>query len=146
MRYTEQFHWQLIRDEMAEPAPTFRTPDETARYLLSQTFVSEPQEHFAVAYLNTRNRLIALEIVSKGTLNGSVVHPREVFRSACVANAAGVIIAHNHPSGDPTPSSEDLLMTQRIKDAGKILGIELLDSIIVSPSGTYVSFKEKDIL
>jgi DNA repair protein RadC len=128
MRYTEQFHWQLIRDEMAEPAPTFRTPDETARYLLSQTFVSEPQEHFAVAYLNTRNRLIALEIVSKGTLNGSVVHPREVFRSACVANAAG------------------LLMTQRIKDAGKILGIELLDSIIVSPSGTYVSFKEKNIL
>ena len=100
------------------------------------------KEHFVALYLDARNQLITTETISIGTLNASIVHPRDVFAPALKHNAASIIIVHNHPSGDPEPSHDDELVTKRIIEAGKILGIEMADHIIVS-SSKYVSFKEK---
>ena len=103
------------------------------------------KEYFVVFYLDNRNQLIKKEIVSIGTLNASLVHPREVFEPA-VRNLAGqIILAHNHPSGDCQPSEEDLLITERLIKAGKILGIEILDHVIVTTEH-FFSFKEKGLL
>jgi DNA repair protein RadC len=90
------------------------------------------KEHFAVLYLNARNQLVAKEIISIGTLNASLVHPREVFKPAFELPAAGIIIAHNHPSGGCEPSEADIELTKRLKEAGKILGIEVIDHIIIT--------------
>lgn len=103
------------------------------------------REHFAVILLNTKNRVIGINTVSVGTLNSSLVHPREVFKPAIVGNAAMVILAHNHPSGDPTPSREDVEVTRRLVEAGKILGIEVLDHIIIGEEN-YYSLKEKGLM
>ncbi len=84
-----------------------------------------PQEHFRVLLLDAKNRVLASELVSIGTLNTSLVHPRELFRRAIQASAAAVILVHNHPSGDPTPSAEDLALTRRLVESGKLLGIEV---------------------
>lgn len=97
------------------------------------------RETFAVIYLNTKNNPIGVSTVSIGTLSMSVIHPREVFKGAILANAAGIIIAHNHPSGNPDPSEEDKAATKRLRDAGELLGIELLDHIIIGGNGKYVS-------
>jgi DNA repair protein RadC len=103
------------------------------------------KEHFAVFYLDTQNREIKREVISMGTLNASLIHPREVFEPAVAHLAAHVIVAHNHPSGSLEPSEEDILVTKRLCDAGRILGIELLDHVIVTKAG-YTSFKEKNLL
>lgn len=104
------------------------------------------REQLIVICLDTKNQPTAINLASIGTLNSSVVHPREVFKVAILANSASIIVAHNHPSGDTTPSSEDVNVTTRIKEAGKILGIELLDHIIISCNNSYISLKEKGIL
>ena len=101
------------------------------------------KEHFYIIALNSRNHSIAE--VSVGSLNASIVHPREVFAEAIKNKAASVIFAHNHPSGDPEPSEEDLVITKRLVEAGKILGIEIVDHIIAGKSG-YFSFKEKEMI
>lgn len=103
------------------------------------------KEHFVVFYLDSRNQEIKRDIVSIGSLNASLVHPREVFEPAVRHLAAQIIVAHNHPSGDTEPSAEDLAITKRLIDAGKILGIELIDHVIVARNG-FVSFKEKGII
>lgn len=90
------------------------------------------KEHVVVFYLDTRNQAIKREIISVGTLNASLVHPREIFEPAIRCNAAQIIVAHNHPSGDVTPSAEDVAVTKRLVEAGKILGIEVVDHVIVS--------------
>ncbi|MDD5244111.1 MAG: JAB domain-containing protein, partial [Syntrophorhabdaceae bacterium] len=95
--------------------------------------------------LNTRNKIIGLSTVSIGTLNASLVHPREVFKDAIRHSASSVVIAHNHPSGDPEPSEEDLKITRRLVESGKILGIEVLDHIIIGKD-TFVSLKTKGLL
>jgi len=118
----------------------FRLPEDAAKYLLPR-FGTKPLEEFGVLVLDTRNRLKRLEVISKGCLNGSLVHPREVYREAAIQQAAAIIVFHNHPSGDPSPSQEDRALTERLSKAGKILGIELLDHVIVAPS-RYWSFKE----
>ena len=92
------------------------------------------REHFLAFYLNSRNVLIAREVISVGTLDTSLVHPREVFEPALRHNAANVIVAHNHPSGDCEPSEEDIRITKRLIQAGNLLGVELIDHIIVSSS------------
>lgn len=102
-----------------------------------------PQEHFVTLMLDTKNRVIQTHIVSKGTLNGSLAHPREVFKEAIRRSASAVILLHNHPSGDPSPSPEDVSLTQRLAEAGKILGIRVLDHVILG-SGTYYSFKDEN--
>jgi DNA repair protein RadC len=103
------------------------------------------KEHFIVFYLDTRSREIRREVISIGTLNANLVHPREVFEPAIRCNAAQLIIAHNHPSGDPQPSPEDIALTKRLAEAGHILGIEILDHVIVARAG-HTSLKAIHIL
>ena len=103
------------------------------------------REHLVVLYLNARNQLIHKEIISVGTLNANLVHPREVFKSAIDYLAASIIIAHNHPSGGAEPSDNDLTTTNRLKEAGKIMGIELIDHIIITQTG-FFSLKEKNCI
>jgi DNA repair protein RadC len=103
------------------------------------------REHFVGIYLNTRNQVLRREVISIGSLNASIVHPREVFTPAIAVSAASLVLAHNHPSGDPTPSEEDLAITHRLVDAGRLLGIEVLDHVIVCRDA-YASFKERRLL
>lgn len=103
------------------------------------------KEHFVVFYLDTRNQEIKREVISIGSLNANLVHPREVFEPAIKHLAAQIIIAHNHPSGNLEPSTQDLKMTRRLTEAGKILGIEIIDHIIVSKS-SFLSFNEKGMI
>ena len=95
--------------------------------------------------LDGKNRIICMDIVSVGSLNQSIVHPRSVFMTACLSNAAAIILVHQHPTGDPTPSSEDIAITRRLKEAGEIMGIKVLDHIVVG-DGEYLSFVERGLL
>ena len=103
------------------------------------------KEHFVIFFLDTRNQEIKREIISIGSLNANLVHPREVFEPAIRYSAAQIIVAHNHPSGNPDPSEEDLIITKRLIAAGKILGIDIIDHIIVAKN-KYISFKEKGLI
>ncbi|MDF2606722.1 MAG: repair protein RadC [Bacillales bacterium] len=123
---------------------TIRSPHDCADYLKCEMSTLR-QEHFVCLYLNTKNQVISKQTVFIGSLNSSIVHPREVFNTAIRKSAASVICAHNHPSGDPTPSKEDIDVTKRLVECGKIIGIELLDHIIIGDD-TYVSLKEKGYL
>ena len=105
-------------------------------------FVNSDREMFLVASLNTKNEPTQIEVISVGSLNASIVHPREVFKSAIISNAASIICAHNHPSGDLTPSKEDIEVTKRLVEAGKLLGIDVLDHIIMNDEGEYKSIRE----
>lgn len=105
-----------------------------------------PNEHFIMLSLSTKNEVIGFHTIFVGTLNASIVHPREIFQQALLNNAASIIVAHNHPSGDPTPSQEDISITRRLVEAGKILGIELLDHLILGHGDKFVSLKEKGYL
>lgn len=102
------------------------------------------KEHFVALYLNARNQLLHKETISVGTLNASLVHPREVFKPAIDHLSAGVIVAHNHPSGNLEASEEDIKMTEKLKRAGEILGVEVLDSLIITDSG-FASLKESNV-
>jgi DNA repair protein RadC len=103
------------------------------------------REHFKCINLSTKNCILEIDTVSIGSLNSSPVHPRELFKMPIKRSAAAIIIAHNHPSGDPSPSKEDLEVTKRLVDAGKLLGIELFDHIIIG-NHKYVSLKEKGVI
>lgn len=103
--------------------------------------IEQRKEHFFVLLLNARNRVLLADVVSVGTINGSLVHPREVFIRAIREAAASLIIAHNHPSGIQEPSDADISITHRLREAGNIIGIALLDHLIVTAS-SYYSFKE----
>jgi len=103
------------------------------------------REHFIAIYLNARNELIFRKHIFIGTLNASLVHPREIFKEALEHNAASIILVHNHPSGDPEPSEDDLEITKRIIEAGKIMGIDILDHIIITKNKIF-SFKEHKLI
>lgn len=103
------------------------------------------REHFRVIYLDRKGGLLSMEDVSVGGLHSSIVHPREVFKTAIKKSAASIILVHNHPSGDPAPSSEDIEVTRRLIEAGKIMGIEILDHVIIGEN-TYCSLKAKGLL
>lgn len=103
------------------------------------------KEHFVVFYLDTRNQEIQRDIISVGTLNANLVHPREVFEPAIRVSAAQIIVAHNHPSGNSEPSDDDLQITKRLQEAGKILGIEVLDHVIVAKT-SYLSLNDRKLL
>lgn len=113
-------------------------------WLLCSDIKDSKKEHLVVFYLDTQNCLIERIIVSVGTLNASLVHPREVFEPALRLHASSIIIAHNHPSGEPKPSREDVLITERLRDSGKLLGIELQDHVIVATKG-FCSLKGKNM-
>lgn len=103
----------------------------------------EAQEVLAEILLDNRNKITGIMEISRGSLNSSIVHPREVFRGAILHNAAGIILVHNHPSGEVIPSREDLKVTKMIKDAGDILDIQLLDHIIIGSEGNYTSLARR---
>ncbi|MHB1127735.1 MAG: RadC family protein [Bacillota bacterium] len=117
-----------------EDKPAIRSPLDAANLVMEEMRFLD-REHFRCILLSTKNRVIRVETVSVGSLNSSIVHPREVFKSPVRHSAAAVILAHNHPSGDPTPSREDLEVTKRLVESGKILGIEVLDHIIIGSRG-----------
>ncbi|MFC0212599.1 DNA repair protein RadC [Paenibacillus chartarius] len=122
---------------------TIRSPRDAAELMMDEMrFLNK--EHFVALFLNTKNHLIAKETLSIGSLNASIVHPRELFRAAIERGAASIICLHNHPSGDPTPSREDIELTVRLDEAGKLLGIELLDHIVIGDS-RWISFKEQGL-
>ncbi|MBI3585349.1 MAG: DNA repair protein RadC [Nitrospinae bacterium] len=112
---------------------------------IQSSIKDKAKEHFKLILLNTRNKIIGISTVSIGTLNSNLVHPREVFKDAISHSAASVVFAHNHPSGDPEPSEDDLTITKRLIEAGKILGIEVTDHIIITKNG-FFSFKEKGLI
>ena len=119
------------------------SPEEAYNAITTITNVQEEaQEVFGILILNTKNKIVAAHEVSRGELNSSLVHPREVFKPAVLHNAAAIICFHNHPSGDPEPSREDMKITERLKNAGEILGISVCDHIIVGDD-RYVSLKER---
>lgn len=122
---------------------TIRSPEDDYNYLNEMKYLS--QEHFVVLGLNTKNEIIFKETVFIGSLNASIVHPRETFKHLIRRSCASAIVAHNHPSGQPDPSREDIEVTKRLSEAGKILGIDILDHIIVGAQ-SYVSLKEKGYL
>jgi DNA repair protein RadC len=123
-----------------EARPQLRTPRSVAEYLLPQ-FGNRPVEQFGVLSLDTKHRVLRAAVLSIGTLDTSVVHPREVFREATAAGAAALVVFHNHPSGDPEPSEDDVRLTERLVAAGILMGIEVLDHVILAEV-RYFSFRE----
>ncbi|AEI44970.1 RadC family protein [Paenibacillus mucilaginosus] len=119
---------------------TIRSPQDAANLLMEDLRYLQ-KEHFVCLFLNTKNHVIGRETLSMGSLNASIVHPREVFRSAIKRSSASIVCAHNHPSGDPTPSPEDIALTRRLAEAGEIVGIEVLDHLVIGDQ-RFVSLKE----
>ena len=128
----------LMRD--AGPRARFASPRDVATFLLPQ-FGSRPVEQFGIVLLDTKHHLLRATVLSIGTLDASLVHPREVFREAAAGGAAAIVLFHNHPSGDPAPSRDDELLTRRLVRAGELMGIDVLDHLILADA-RYFSFKE----
>lgn len=124
----------------ATEAEHITSPGDAAQYLMSRLRY-ETHEKFVVLLLNTKNRVIKTEQIAEGSLSSAVVHPREVFAPAVTAHAACILVAHNHPSGDPYPSAEDRNLTHALEEAGNVLGIPLIDHVVIG-DGRYYSFKE----
>lgn len=141
----KKYHRERIEKEKLRLDKDGITCPEDAIELLKNSLPSDNKEYFYVLSFDVRNRLIGYDRISEGSLSASVVHPRETFESAIKKHAARIIVAHNHPSGDTSPSKEDINITKRLFDAGKILGIELIDHIIFSKT-SYFSFKEKNLI
>ncbi|CAM4488625.1 RadC family protein [Paenibacillus typhae] len=131
---------RMANSRLTEPV-IIRSPQDAAEILTEQLRYLQ-KEHFVCLFLNTKNHVIAQETLSMGSLNASIVHPREVFRAAMKCSSAAIICAHNHPSGDPAPSPEDISLTTRLVQAGEIVGIDVLDHLIIGDS-RFVSLKEK---
>jgi DNA repair protein RadC len=123
---------------------TIRSPKDGADYVMEE-MRNLQQEHFVVLFLNTKNHIVHRQTIFIGSLNASIVHPREVFREAVRRSAASIICAHNHPSGDPSPSQEDIHVTKRLQECGKMIGIELLDHLVIGDR-KFISLKEKGYL
>lgn len=121
------------------------TPGD-AQYLCRRFLEDSDREQLIVVSLDTKNQPNTINVASIGSLNSSIVHPREIFKSAILSNANSIIIAHNHPSGDANPSKEDISITKRLKECGEIIGINLIDHIIIGDNNRFVSLKEKGII
>lgn len=132
----------LIRERTVAAETRVITSPADAFAVLYPLIGDADRECFVVLLLNTRNTVIGIHQVSQGTLNASLVHPREAAKAAILANAAAMILAHNHPSGDTTPSTEDVALTQRLKQVGELLGIPVLDHLVIGHDH-FTSLKEK---
>ncbi len=137
------YRLQVVKEEHSPlyGAPKIHASSDAYRFVRSH-FDGRPHEEFVAIFLNAKNTPVGYHVVSVGSLTLSIVHPREVFKAAVCMNAAGLIFAHNHPSGDPTPSAEDHLLTTRLVSAGELLGIRVLDHVVIGED-RYVSFADE---
>jgi DNA repair protein RadC len=137
----------LVREGVQEAPERVISSPQTAATVLRKYLDGCDREHLVVLLINKKNHLIGINTVSIGSLDSSLAHPREVFKPAIIGNAAGIILGHNHPSGDPEPSQADRTLTCRLHDVGEIIGIELVDHIIVGGnSDNYTSFRELGLI
>jgi len=141
LEFARRLQALAARQEPREPI----TDPAVAAALLLPRLAHRRREHFGVLLLDSRNRLERQAIISVGNLNGSLVHPREVFREALIHAAASLILFHNHPSGDPTPSREDVAITSRLISAGTLVGVEVLDHLVIG-RGRFTSLKEQGLM
>jgi DNA repair protein RadC len=141
------FRIALVREPGVTLAerPQIRESASAAR-VLAEYIGESDREVFVVAFLTIRHRVLGLHTVSVGCLSSSLVHPREVFKPAILAGSAALLIAHNHPSGDPEPSAEDFALTRRLVAAGSLLGIEVLDHVVLGEAGRFVSLRDRGAL
>ena len=145
MHYIPVYEVQLVRDSSVKSDyNTIRRPED-AYNILTTYLAGTDREHVVILLLNTKNKLIGINTVSIGSLSASIIHPRELFKTAILANAGSIIVAHNHPSGDPAPSQEDMAVNRRLVDAGNLLGITVRDHVIVCDD-SFFSFKEKGLM
>ena len=146
MAYVQRFTVKLIRDGRVaiETSPVIRSPEDTLPILRAE-MDDLPQEAFIILCLTTKNAVIGVFPVSLGCINAAVIRPAEVFARAILANSSSIILSHQHPSGCPEPSPEDIALTKTLVSAGNLLGISVLDHLILG-SNRFVSFKERGLL
>ncbi|NLM69790.1 MAG: DNA repair protein RadC [Firmicutes bacterium] len=133
-----------LSNSSLEVREVIRSPQDAADIVMDEMSLLD-REHFVILMLNTKHAVIAKKVVSIGHLNASLVHPRELFKDVIKKSSAAVILVHNHPSGDPTPSEDDIRVTQRLCEAGRLLGISVLDHIVIGDK-SYVSFREQGLI
>ena len=137
---------KMVKEDTVEYSNTIKSPCDVAALARDVLEMHEmAEENFIILCLNTKNKIAGVHTVSIGSLNASIVHPREVFKAALLNNANGIICLHNHPSGDPEPSREDIEITHRLDNAGNILGVKVLDHVIIGDD-RYVSLKEQGMM
>jgi DNA repair protein RadC len=138
-----ELYRRLHQDPLKKPV-IIQSPDDAANYKM-EAMRDLKQEHFICLFVNTKNRVIGEKTIFIGSLNSSIVHPREIFKEAVIRSAASLICLHNHPSGDPMPSREDIEVTKRLVNAGQTVGIDLLDHIVIG-NGRFTSLKNKGLM
>lgn len=137
---------ELVKEKwVSYEGPSRIDSSDSAAELLRARIGNSDRENFVTILLDAKNKPVGIHTVSIGTLTAAMVHPREVFKAAIIANAAAIVAGHNHPSGDPTPSREDLEITKRLKEAGELLGIRFLDHLILGESG-HLSMVDRGLL
>jgi len=142
--FIPQVELSMVR-EIKISGQKYNSSEEVARSEFARSLLKSDREKFICMHLNIKNQIISFEIVSTGSLTSSIVHPREVYKGAILSNSVSVIFMHNHPSGDPEPSIDDIEITKRLEKAGEILGINVLDHIIVASGGFY-SFRQHNLI
>ena len=141
LRYrVPEIRMALIREREPAKLVAIRTPEDTARFLEPLRFYES--EHFVALHLSVLNEVTGFRICSHGTLTSSLVHPREIFKAAIVDNAHSLIVAHNHPAGSRTATGEDLATTRTLIESGRLLSIEVIDHLIITPKGGWTSIRE----
>lgn len=137
----------LLREDVVKYEAQFEGNDaqSVVEFLKRQGFHLTNQEQFAVLFLNSKNKIFGMQIASVGTATAAHAHPREVFTAALLNGAVGVIVVHNHPSGDTTPSPADVQVTKKLISSGEILSVPVLDHLIVAPNGNWVSLRAEDV-
>jgi len=146
LQYVEFVRLELIREKGFYTQPKVESPED-ALTVFRQFLAGEmDREHLALLCLDTKHRPTAIQVVAVGTLDSLLVHPREVFKTAIMANAASIVCAHWHPSGDPEPSLDDVKITYRLMQAGELLGIKVLDHLILGAEDNYLSLKESGVI
>ena len=139
------FSTLTIKEEISQYFDSeIRYTDPAQVFQIFQFLRQETKEHFISLHLDGKNRIVCMDRISVGSLNQSIVHPREVFKTALLSSAAAIILLHNHPTGDPTPSREDMAITRRLSEGGEILGIKILDHIIIGE--TFTSFVSQGLM
>jgi DNA repair protein RadC len=144
--YVAKIKLSVIRENTSSKRTQIGSPEDVARLgFIQSELVSSDREKFMCIHLNIKHVVLSYEIVSIGSLNSSIVHPRELLKGALLANAAAIIVGHNHPSGSPEPSPDDIAVTKRLVEAGSIIGIPILDHLIFGDQG-FVSLKEREVM